>query len=88
MVAAQNANNINPPDVSKLALDEPQAAAAHVPPAPLAKAPAQPHRPPAVSPGADLESASEDGYDDDDDDPFGDKNVVATPAVERHEPGW
>ena len=45
--------------------------------------PSKPPRPPVVSPGADLESASED---EDEDDPFGDKNVVNTPAVERGEP--
>ncbi len=47
--------------------------------------PSKPPRPPVVSPGADLESASED---EDDDDPFADRNVANTPAVERAEPRW
>jgi hypothetical protein len=71
-----------------------QAAAAKAPdleglhistPPDVAAPPTKPPRPPAVSPGADLESASED---DDEDDPFGDKNMVDTPAVERGEPRW
>ena len=33
-------------------------------------------------------SLTDSGRDDEDDDPFGDSNVVETPAVERREPRW
>lgn len=87
MVAGQKGKDAaSPPNIDKLVLNEPRA----IPPTKLPPPLSTHHRtPPTVAPGADLESASEDeDEEDDEDNPFADKNVVATPAVERREPKW
>ncbi|KID92914.1 transporter protein smf2 [Metarhizium guizhouense ARSEF 977] len=70
----------NVPDLSGLTIDT---ASKH--------APARPPRP--VAPtrrlsSATSEDAEEEEEDDDDDNPFGDKNVISTPAAEQGEPRW
>lgn len=64
---------VHPPSLSGLSLDP--AAVSRTAPA----APARPPRKPVAEPALS---------DDDDGDPFGDKNVVETPAHEREEPRW
>ncbi|KAJ2971546.1 hypothetical protein NQ176_g7636 [Zarea fungicola] len=87
MVASQKGKDTaSPPDIDTLVLNE----ARPIPTTKLPPPPSTHHRtPPTVAPGADLESASEDeDEEDDEDNPFADKNVVATPAVEKREPKW
>ncbi|KAJ6095901.1 hypothetical protein N7486_006647 [Penicillium sp. IBT 16267x] len=45
--------------------------------------PPKPPRPTALSALQDLESESEESEEDDEDDPFGDRNAIKTPAVEK-----
>ncbi|KAI9151743.1 Protein lsb5 [Paramyrothecium foliicola] len=69
-----------PPDLAGLSLDPPPKPAAPPRPPPMARPVAQPPRP-APAQQSELE-------EDEDDDPFADKNVVETPSLERGEPRW
>jgi hypothetical protein len=73
----ERATTAKVPDISGLSLNT----------APKQQAPARPPRPaaPARKPSS---ISSEEEEEEDDDDPFGDKNVISTPAAERAEPGW
>ena len=65
----------NAPDLSGLSID----------PTPKA-APTKPPRP--AAPVRQPSSVTSEEEEEDDDNPFGDKNVISTPAVERGEPRW
>lgn len=65
----------NAPDLSGLSLQS----APKVPPT-------RPPRP--AAPVRKASSVTSEEEDDDDDNPFGDKNVISTPAAERAEPHW
>lgn len=40
------------------------------------------------APANDDDSEGEDGFEEDENDPFADRNAVITPKVERTEPTW
>jgi hypothetical protein len=65
-----------PPNLANLSINPPAAHGKSSEPPP----PPRPPRP--------VIQRKETETDDDDDDPFGDKNVVETPAFERGEPRW
>ncbi|EFQ36175.1 VHS domain-containing protein [Colletotrichum graminicola M1.001] len=82
-----------PPDVSGLSIGQTPSSRPPPPPRPVpmskpspsvpAPAPAKPPRPPVQRAQSDSE-----GGEEDDDDPFADRNALETPATERPEPRW
>lgn len=71
-----------PPDLGGLNLN----AAAAAPPRPPAAT--KPNAPPPPKPPRPIQAEPESEPEEDENDPFGDKNVVETPAFERGEPRW
>lgn len=71
-----------PPSLANLTINPPGA-----PPRPSAHGKSS-EPPPPPQPPRPVIQRKETETDDDDDDPFGDKNVVETPAFERGEPRW
>lgn len=57
-------------------------------PPPRPPAATKPNAPPPPKPPRPVANEPESEPDDDENDPFGDKNVVDTPAFEREEPRW
>lgn len=65
----------------------PSLAGLHINTKPEAR-PAPPPRPPQPPQPAEEEDFDDDFIEEDPNDPFGDRNAVATPMVERDEPSW
>lgn len=78
----ENQANEQTPDIGNLSINT----TAAPPRPPAATKPGAPPPPKPPRPGAMVEPDSEP--DEDENDPFGDKNVVETPAFERAEPKW
>lgn len=71
------------PDLSDLGINPPVA-----PPRPSAATKPPPPQPPRPVPVRQDTEPEDDEPEEDEDDPFGDKNVVETPAFEQAEPKW
>ncbi|KZZ96807.1 VHS domain protein [Moelleriella libera RCEF 2490] len=54
----------------------------------LSKNPPRPPRPARRPPSVSSDDGDEEEDDEDEDNPFGDKNVISTPAQEKPEPAW
>ncbi|KEY66871.1 hypothetical protein S7711_05225 [Stachybotrys chartarum IBT 7711] len=83
-MASTSPTSSQPPDLAGLSIGS----SSHRPPAPPRPAPASKPAPPSHQQQQQREAEDEDDDDDDDDNPFADRNVVETPAVERGEPRW
>ncbi len=82
-------SSLEAPDMSGLTIEKPQPKRAAPPRPPSMSKPRQPPPPPQPPrPAARPPSVVEEVKADDENDPFGDQNVIETPAIERSEPDW